>query len=226
MKVLLLSTCLWFFCAPTFAVGLQSLDDAAMGEVTGQAGIAVDLELRINTDDNFSPLSNLDYCHGLANDCRMAFQFHNRNSGGGEWIVWKDFYATLKINDLWIDAGQTRTTASGFQDDVANNRFISGTTGDCLLDSGLSAANCYQGALGMPMLSLTFNQPMELFLNLGAVAVEYGEQGYLLDAQSAALGLRIADTGTDGTVIDNGLSHGNIHPATIKIGGSMGMYGF
>lgn len=211
---------------PGLTLGMQFLDDAEMGEVTGQAGIAVDLELRINTDESFNPLANLDHCFGPANDCRMAFQFHNRNSGGGEWIVWKDFYATLKIDDLWIDAGQTPTTASGFQDDTTSNRFISGTTGGCLLDSSLPAQNCYQGALGLPMLSLTFNQPLELFLNLGAVAVEYGEQGYLLDAQSAALGVRIADTGTDGAFPDNGLSYGNIHPATIKIGGSMGLYGF
>lgn len=218
--------CIAIMLAPVLAAGMQSLDEYEMGEVTGQAGIAVDLELRINTDDSFNPLANLDYCFGQGNDCRMAFQFHNRSSGGGEWIVWKDFYATLKIDDLWIDAGQTPTTASGFQDDTTSNRFISGTTGGCLLDSSLSAQNCYQGALGLPMLSLTFNQPLELFLNLGAVAVEYGEQGYLLDAQSAALGLRIADTGMGGVSADNGLNFGNIHPARIKVGGSMGLYGF
>ncbi|WP_156478254.1 DUF6160 family protein [Alcanivorax sp. NBRC 102024] len=225
MKALIL-LCMQLISSATLAAGLQSLDDATMSNVTGQAGIAVDLELRINTDENFNPLSNLDYCDGPSNDCRMAFNFHNRNSGGGEWIVWKDLYGTLKINDLRIDAGQTSGNPSGFQDDIANNRFISGTGGGCLLDENLTAEDCYQGALGIPMLSLTFNEDIELFLNIGAVAVEYGPEGYLQDAQSAALGLRIADTGTDGTISDNGFSYGNIHPATIKIGGSMGLYGF
>ncbi|MGB2059532.1 MAG: DUF6160 family protein [Alcanivorax sp.] len=225
MKALIL-LCLLLISSATLASGLQSLDDAAMSDVTGRAGIAVDLELRINTDENFNPLSNLDYCYGPNNDCRMAFNFHNRDSGDGEWIVWKDLYGTLKVNDLRIDAGQTRGNPSGFQDNVADNRFMSGTGGGCLLDESLSAEDCFQGALGIPMLSLTFNQNLELFLNIGAVAVEYGEEGYLQDAQSAALGLRIADTGTDGTSIDPGFSYGNIHPATIKIGGTMGLYGF
>jgi hypothetical protein len=201
-----------------------------MSTISGRSGIAVDLELRINTDANFNPLgdasfnnTNFNYCSGAANDCRLAFLFHNRNSGGGEWIVWKDFYGTLKADDVWLDAGQGGAVPSPYPDDVEKNRFMDGAGSTCLLDVSLSAEDCHRGAFNQPMMQLSFHSDLELLLNIGAVAVEYGATGYENDASIPALGVLIADTGGG---VDNGLTYDNVQPARIKIGGSIGLYGF
>ncbi len=211
------------------AQSMTALDDSALSGVTGQAGIAADLELRVNADNLGNPLQNLNYCQdpagGGADLCRMSFLFHNRDSGGGEWVTWKNFFGVLKLNNLWIDADQAPGTASPYADNSTNNRFMSGAaTPVCLLDSGLTATTCHQGTLNSPMLALQFNQGnaagIELFLNLGGVAIEYGAQGYLQNERGPALGVLVGDVrGTD-------LANPVAYPAEIRIGGKMGLYGF
>ena len=205
--------------------GLKPLDEAALGAVTGQAGIALDLEWRVNADSSGNPLASLNYCSGANDPCRMSFQFDNRGSAGGEWITWKNFYGVLRLNNAWIDANQSPGTASKYADTGANNRFMSGdSTPICLLDGSTNASTCHQGTLNMPMLALQFNQGgaagVELFLNIGAVAVEYGATGYQNNTNEPALGVLIGDVrGTD-------LATPVAYPAQIKIGGTMGLYGF
>lgn len=206
------------------AQGLQALDDLSLSKIHGREGIAMDLQLDINTDADGNPLSSLGGCTALNSPCRMAFLFHNRNSGGGEWVTWKNFFGQLKLNNLWIDADQTPSTASGFQDDRANNRFMSGDGSTCLLDGSAKTTDCHTAALDMPMLALQFNEGMdkglELYMHLGGVAIEYGATGYSQDAFKPALGVLIGDVrGTD-------LLSPTAHPAEIKIGGTMGLYGF
>lgn len=204
--------------------GLTALNDEALGDVYGQAGIAADLELRINTDASGNPLANLDYCSGDGNPCRMGFLFHNRESGGGEWVTWKSFFGHLKLNNLYVDADQTPGIASPYPDDGVVNRFMSGDESTCLLDGSTKTSTCHQVAQSMPLLALQFNEGgdkgLELFMNLGGVAIEYGETGYNDDLRGAALGVLIGDTrGLDQSVP-------SAHPAEIKIGGKMGLYGF
>lgn len=201
------------------ALGMMALDDGSLAAVSGREGIAVDLELRVNTDSAGAPLSSLSYCYGNNNPCRLAFQFHNRGSGGGEWIVWKDFFGTMKINNLWIDAGQTPSSGSGYQDTVANNRFMGGALGTtCLLDSSKTAATCHEAARNKPMLAQRFNNGaaggIQLFMNLGRVATEYGTTGYNSDFRGSSLGVLIGDTSS------------RYAPAQMKIGGKVGLYGF
>lgn len=207
--------------------GLVPLDDSSMGEVFGQAGIAMDLQLTVNADSTGSPLPNLNYCSGANDPCRMSFQFNNRGSAEGEWITWKNFFGVLRLNNVWIDADQSLGVASQYADNSENNRFMSGGVAPtCLLPGGgTTAATCHQGTLNMPMLALQFNNGgasgIELFLNIGAVAVEYGSTGYLDNTNEAALGVMIADTrGWDNP--DNPVAY----PAQIKVGGTMGLYGF
>lgn len=203
---------------------LAALDDGSLSDISGREGIAIDLELRVNTDAVGKPLQSLNYCSGNNNPCRIAFNFLNRESGAvgqkGEWIVWKDYYGLTRINNLWIDAGQTPAVASGYQDvrtEAGGNRFMNGS-GTCLLDSSKTAATCYQGVLNKPALMLKFNNGqangIELFMNLGRVSTEYGPTGYGSDDRGSSLGVLIGDT------------TGIYAPAKIKIGGRVGLYGF
>jgi hypothetical protein len=203
---------------------ISPLSDSDLSDVTGREGIALDLELRVNTDANGKPLQSLSYCSGNNNPCRIAFNFLNRESGAvgqkGEWIVWKDYYGLTRINNLWIDAGQNPATASTYQDtrsEALGNRFMSGS-GSCLLDSSKTAATCYQGALNKPALMMTFNNGqaggLELFMNLGRVSTEYGPTAFNSDARGTSLGVLIGDTS------------GPYAPARFKIGGRVGLYGF
>lgn len=226
------------FAVPLWAQqGLTALDDAALGDVYGQSGIAADLEFAVNADSNGNALSNLN-CGGADADptnlCRMAFQFHNRGSGGGEWVTWKNFFGVLKLNNLWIDADESPTSPSPYPDNLyvesdgeveAANRFMDTAGTTCLLDGSSNTDTCHLAAQGKPMLALGFNEGnsagLELFLHLGEVAVEYGSTGYLDDnITKPALGLLIGDTRGTGLAIPEA------HPAEIKIGGTMGLYGF
>ena len=226
------SICFLFAFIPTLAfsqTSLRAMDDADLAEIIGREGIAADLELRVNADTDGNPLQSLNYCQdpggGGADLCRMSFLFHNRESGGGEWVTWKNFFGVLKVNNLWIDADQSPGTASPYPDDSLTNRFMSGSaTPTCLLDGAKTAATCYEATQNLPMLALRFNEGnaagIELFLNLGGVAIEYGAQGYLQNDRGPALGVMIGDVrGTD-------LANPVARPAEIRIGGKMGLYGF
>lgn len=206
------------------AMAMSPLNDGDLSGITGREGIAIDLELRVNTDANGKPLQSLNYCSGNNNPCRLAFNFLNRESGAvgqkGEWIVWKDYYGLTRINNLWIDAGQSPAVASTYQDtrtEARGNRFMNGS-GTCLLDSSQTAATCYQGAFNKPALMLQFNNGqaagLELLMNLGRVSTEYGPTGYNNDLRPSSLGVLIGDT------------RGNYMPAQFKIGGRVGLYGF
>lgn len=228
MKVIFLLPGFFLCCTMTFADQLKPLDDADLAGVSGQSGVALDLVLQTNADESGNPLASQNYCTGTVaagNGCRMAFQFHNRGSGGGEWVVWKDFFGVLKMNNIWLDAAQTPATASPYPDIGANNRFMSsGTTPTCLPDSSKTSATCADAVRSIPMLSMQTNLGaaggLQLFLNLGRVAVEYGATGYNADLRGPALGVLIGDTrGTD-------LATPTAYAAQAKIGGKIGLYGF
>ncbi len=167
---------------------IQSLDDNALAEVTGQEGVAVDLEMRLNTDATGAPLATLSNCAGTFNPCRLALQLNNRNSGAGEWLVIKDMYGKLNIRDLFLDEADLASSSTYLD----ANRFRD-KNGVCLIAScnpnGLPAlALSFPGAVG------TFEADINLYLNIGRVAVEYGATGYNADANGSFLGLRISDT--------------------------------
>ncbi|MGH8493589.1 MAG: DUF6160 family protein [Moraxellaceae bacterium] len=228
MKSMMLLPSVLLFCSMSFADQLKPMDDADLSGISGQSGVALDLVLQTNADESGNPLSSQNYCTGTVaagNGCRMAFQFHNRGSGGGEWVVWKDFFGVLKMNNIWLDAAETSLTASPYPDVGTNNRFMSsGGSPTCLPDSSKTAATCASAVRGIPMLSMQTNLGaaggLQLFLNLGRVAVEYGATGYNADLRGPALGVLIGDVrGTD-------LATPSAYAAQVKIGGKIGLYGF
>lgn len=225
MRRIIVFSIFCFVSSFSLADHFHQLDDVDLSGISAQSGVAIDMALQVNSDSAGNPLSSLAYCSGSANPCKMAFQFYNRASGGGEWVVWKDFFGVLNLNNVWLDAGQTSSSASPYPDIGVNNRFMSsGASPTCLPDASKTSATCADALRGIPMLSMQFNQGnaagLQLFMNLGRVAVEYGATGYNSDLRGPALGVLIGDTrGTD-------LTTPTAYAAQIKIGGKVGLYGF
>lgn len=190
---------------PLVAGELRALDDSELSDVTGQEGIALDVELRINTDASGAPLASLNDCSGVGNPCTLAVQFNNRLGGGGEWLVLKDTYGLLRINNLWLDAGETPLLSSLYPNP---RRFLSQDGSTCLTGQG-SAPNCT--ANGLPALTMTFpgsagvfETDVNLSLNIGRMAVQYGAEVLLPgnDNNRSFVGIRIDDLIHDSARID------------------------
>lgn len=200
------------------AGGLQALDDQQLAEVVARDGAALDLELRINADANAQPLASLNSCSGIGNPCVLALQFDNRLSGGGEWLVLKDFYTVVRLNDLLIDGTETPPSSSPFADP---RRFLSQDGQTCLTGQGSGGATPTCTANSLPALKLgfpdsgsAFNADIELALNIGRASVQFGPEGFLPSSDNGRsfLGLRINDR-----IHDTG---------QLRVGGSLSVFGF
>lgn len=106
LPLLLLRTPLLFLAPRLFLAwvagsvhAMQSLPDAEMAAVGAQAGIAITLEFRINALANGDP----DPCPAVADadTCRLALSGGDRR---GFWVVMKDYYGIIKLNNTRIDA--------------------------------------------------------------------------------------------------------------------------
>lgn len=203
-----------------WAMGLQPLDEETLGNVTGQEGIALDLELRQNADANANPLTSLDGCSGVGNPCLLAVQFNNRTDLGGEWLMIKDFYGLMRLNDLWLDGADTPAGASPY----SNPAIFRNGAGACLL-GGSNAASCIPNDVPALMMHFPgtyaeFEEDIEIFLNIGRMSVQYGSEGFLAvnDDNKSFLSLRVSDLRTS-IAIPNA-------PAVIDIDGGIKLTGF
>lgn len=98
---------------PAADTAMQPLSEDALADVRGQAGIAMDLEWRLNADASGNPIPCPTV--GSATDCRLALSFAERQ---GMWIVMKDYRGMVRLRNIWIDAanlpaGWTTHTVNG-----------------------------------------------------------------------------------------------------------------
>jgi hypothetical protein len=204
-----------FFCVvlllglPHMALSMEKLEDAQMANVTGQEGVALDLELRVNADSDGNALSSVGNCQGLANPCNLALQFANRDAAGGEWLVSKDMYGVLRFNDLQLDGSRLPALSSAF----ANPSRFEDQGGNCPLPTDCTPNDSLALLLTFPDTP-GFNADIEWRLNIGRAAVQFGPEGFLPanDNGGSFLGLAIGDTVTD--------------IARIDINGGIQLYGF
>lgn len=172
------------------AAGLQPLNDEALAEVVAQEGVQLTLRLRNNVDTANNPIN----CTGILNPCRMGIEFSGRE---GIWLMLKDYYGFLEINDIRLESGMLPSTSTGYQDP---DRFLS-LAGDCLI------TDCDPQGLRAVRVSYPFNKgageynDFNIFLNIGRVALEFDnasnplEPGYMRDAASGSvLGFRMSDS--------------------------------
>lgn len=199
----------------TAMADLQEMDAESLALATGQEGIALELELRINTTDSIgTPMAACGA--GTANGfnlpgstgCRLGMQFANRGTiagaDGHEWTVWKGYYGNLRIPSLYLDASNNPVASSGYED---LGRFVN-ASGATVLPYGKS------------VLAITLPEDIEIWnFNISAISVEYGAAGYLnttttaIPANPASLGLKMAGTGVN-------------QPATLRTQGTITIFGF
>ncbi|MZR62993.1 hypothetical protein [Alcanivorax sp. DP30] len=174
------------------ADNLRPLDDQEMAGIAGQAGQGVQLTLmlRNNVDDSGNPIGCTS---GGLNPCRMGFEFSARD---GIWLMLKDYYGELQINDLRIDnATLPGANTSHFDAD----RFRS-VEGNCLI-AGCNPAGLLSLRTYYPFhKGVGIYNDVNLFTNIGRVALEYDDTlnnipGYMRDAASGSvLGFRSTDS--------------------------------
>ncbi len=227
--------------------GMSPMGERELGSVTGQEGAALDLDLYINAELNANgnpqPLVSLSSCAGgtptQPNPCFLGLSFNNRT---GEWITIKDFYATLRMFDVFIDAANINPAATTYQN-PGMDRFEADNsgTGRCLVDGSLGG--CGLDVLdNRPALKLSFRphasplitaasyRDISWFMNIGRVSAEYdcaacgagGIQrfGYQLDqATGSVLGLRIAR-------VPAAAAPAELRAAAIRVDGNMLFFGF
>lgn len=188
---------------------LLPADDVELSSSVAQQGVALDIEYAINADSNGVPLSAAPYnnCSGLGNGCRIAFKANNRNSFGGEWLVFKDAYASMRMNNLYLDAATTPATSSIY----ANPNVFKNTAGVCIV-AGCTPNGLPALQLSFPGSATVFEEDISLFLNIGRIAIEHGAEGYNYDKNGSFAGIKVSDSQQ---------TH-----ARIDIDGKMMIYGF
>ena len=190
---------------PAVSYSMEELGTDELSSVIGQEGIRVGLELRMNTDVNAQPITSgatFANCASTTNfsstGCRMALKFANREDGGGEWVVFKNFSAYLNAPAIYLDATRTPAAATAYED---LDRFRD-EDGVPLLASPHD----------IPNIALTFREPIELAITIGGINIEYGATGYLNNVNSPFMGIKVGN-------VDGGA-------AVINAEGTMQWYGF
>ncbi|MCK5875682.1 MAG: hypothetical protein KAG82_13380 [Alcanivoracaceae bacterium] len=180
-----LAVLLAVICQAVYA--LEPMEDDALSTVIGADGVQLTLRLRNNVDDSGAPMG----CSGFLNPCRLGLEFSGRE---GIWLMLKDYYGTLSINDVRLESAVLPSTSTGFQD---ASRFLDGS-GTCLL-AGCDPRGIQAVRISYPMYKGTGEyQDLLLLMNIGRTALEFDNgltPGYLRDAATgSALGFRMADS--------------------------------
>lgn len=199
-------------CAAMMLSPLQAMEEMAMEElagITGQEGISLGLELRMNADAQGQPLNagcgatigtGAPLASFANNNCRIASQGGARqNFNGGEWLVAKNFFARILIPSLYIDSGRT-PIAPTIYEDLDRFRDEDGTP---LLTTPHD----------IPALKLRVPETIELSMQIGGLSIEYGPTAYLNNNSYPFLGMKIGNS-------DAGL------PAEVRLEGTLTVFGF
>lgn len=228
--------------AGAYADQLQPLSDSELSDVAGREGVLVSLDYYLNsikTDDPATTGASISsYCSADPTNCRFTWQIANREDGvnhsgmtgaRGEWLIFKDGYASLTVDKLSLDAsflGEAVSAGAAYTS-WFNPANFQDSSGACLLEGGCTAASLqltpalrthYPGTSGSYSSATeesTGYNDARLGMYVGGLAVEYdqgGVPGYERNAQGAFAGLSIRDNFSE--------------QAGFAFGGSFYMYGF
>lgn len=193
---------------------MQALSEDALSSISGQEGIAMNLEIAINSTVSGNTVTPTA-CPANTADCRLAFQLNDRTN---QWIVLKDYYGLIRLNKVWLDAATSDASASAYVYSSASdpvlvavpNRFPSGIN---FYSQPMVQLSYDHSSLGA---STSFYGDAAIYLNASRMTMEFGTTGYLNNAVTgSALALKMAD----GPNAVNGA-------AQIRFDGKMQMSGF
>lgn len=169
------------------SLSMQAMDESEMEGVVAQQGIMFDIRSRNNVDAANNPIG----CAGILNPCRVGLEFTAR---AGKWLMLKDYYGTLEIDSLRLDAAFLSASSSVYFD---SSRFLAADGLTCLV-SGCNPS----GAPGI-MFTYPVNKAagvyndLTTFLNIGRVAIEFDSgltPGYMRDVNTdSVLAFRASD---------------------------------
>jgi len=166
---------------------MQALDEIEMGDVIAREGIMFDIRSRNNVDASNNPIG----CTGILNPCRVGLEFTAR---AGKWLMLKDYYGTLEIDSLRLDAAFLSAVSSPYFD---SSRFLAADGVTCLVTL------CNPS--GAPGIMFTYPRnkadgvysDVTTFLNIGRVAIEFDSgltPGYMRDENTDSfLAFRASD---------------------------------
>lgn len=191
------------------AQGLTPLSDNEMSATDARQGVLLNLSLLNNmTRDSTGALQRDSQCAAATpNPCRMGLEVAQRDT----WLMLKEFYGSLQIKDLRMDAGFLPATPTGHQNysrfrDAAGNCLLGGNPASCN-PAGLAAiqASYPSSADGTPSV---YDDVLS-FMNVGRAWLEYScgpagtgntlcataTEGYMRDTTTnSALGVRLSDS--------------------------------
>lgn len=172
------------------ADAMTPMEDNELQSISGGDAIQLTLRLRNNVGEDNTPDMA---CGGIPDPCRLGLEFVARE---GNWLVLKDFYGSLAIEDVRLEGAFLSNTGSSYRD---LSRFED-ADGNCLLSP------CNPD--GLPAIQLDYPfakgpgeyQDMHTFLNIGRMAVEVDDgstPGFMLDNNpGSALAFRMSDSGS------------------------------
>lgn len=222
-----------FFCFGVLVSGaafadMTELADPSMSVVSGQDGISLELQMRLNTDQNGNPIgtgcgsASPNYSGGVAESCRMGLDWANRPN---QWLVLKDFYGWLNITNIHLDSACTgvgSSYVSGICSGGTSTQYQDVTrfqdqTGHCLLNGSGSACpsgvanNLSAFQLSFPNSGSSFQTDIAWGLTIGGMALETSVTG---DSNGSFLGLKMADHSAANA------------PARFQLDGHLKVFGF
>lgn len=241
----IISTMCIFIFSIAQAGKMEALSDEQLGGISGQEGVLLSLDYFLNSDPAADGAKLDSYCSGNSVNCRFTWQIAGRedgeihsgltNPGSGEWLVYKDGYASLVVNKLKLDASFLGGAASA--EPVAYEGFFNAakfqgvdSQGEavCLLEGGCTESNIRNtpalkthysnsdpGSYDPGSGTVTGYNDVLFGMRFDRLAIEYdtaGVPGYNLDNNGSFMGLNIADN--------------NGPQAKISFGGDFYMYGF
>jgi hypothetical protein len=193
------------------AAELAPVDDETLQAVSGADGIAANLWMYINADADGTPIpcpTAAQHANGTP-ECRLALQFAAREDEN-VWLVIKDYYGVIRLNNVWIDAANADGGDSTHRDITT---YLGGYN-----PNGKPVVQLSYDHSGISATAAAYDDA-DWLLSLGRITAEYdaaGVPGYLRsDVSGSALGLTIADG-----------VNGSGGPANMRFDGRMQMYGF
>ena len=191
-----LPVALALYVLPAFAMVEMTGDE--LDQVSAQAGIAFEWDLRVNANENGSPDVSLPLI-----ERRLALNIAARP---GEWLVFKGFTGRLYMPTFFLDSGRSSVSPTGKGD---ASRFIDG------LGSPVTPYD-------QPNLIMQFPDEIEIWnLRIAGMSIERDNTpipatpGYLQDPTDSKSFLGLA--------ITNSVPG---FPATIKVEGAVRLFGF
>lgn len=200
---------------------MESLDDSALGEVSGTQGVVLEFKLRNNVNAAFTPIGCTAVV-GTPNPCRMGLEFAAR---GGIWLMLKEYYGTLHLKDVRLDTTFMPSLNTGYYN-ATRFRDAAGTD----LIPGANPNNDPAILLTYPAADAqgTYDD-MLTFLNVGRAWLEF-------DCSPSGAGATFCNPATSGykrdTTLDSALSmrfadsNALNSPARMRFWGSAYVFGF